>query len=334
MSGIGGGAARPVYRKRDDLPFSLGLDMPFGEGHMDGGTPRWSDLLAMAKAAEEVGFDVVWVSDHMGFESDAGEWEGCWEALTVTAALAAATSRVQLGNYVLAMPYRNPALLAKMAETLDEISGGRFILGLGAGWNKPEFDRFDFPWDGRFDRFDDGMRIICSLLREGTADHDGKVVSARGAEIRPRGPRPEGLPVVTGAHGPRTMRLSAELADGWDGGSGNLEEAKEILARMDEACRSVGRDPTTLERSLEAFVRTVPASDGKPPRERELTGSPDELAGSLLRYADLRIQHLVITVLPLTVDGVREFGPVIESMKASRADSPRTASFEGSRLSR
>jgi alkanesulfonate monooxygenase SsuD/methylene tetrahydromethanopterin reductase-like flavin-dependent oxidoreductase (luciferase family) len=308
---------RPVYRERHDLPFSLGLDLPFGEGHMDGETPRWSDLLAMARTAEEIGFDVLWVSDHMGFQTDANEWEGCWEALTLTAALAASTSRVQLGNYVLAMPYRNPALLAKMAETLDEISGGRFILGLGAGWNKPEFDRFDFPWDGRFDRFEDGLRIICSLVREGSADYTGKQASAHGAEIRPRGPRPEGLPVITGAHGPRTMRLTAELADGWDAGSGSIEDSREILRKMDEACRSVGRDPATLERSVEAIVRTVPAPEAARTSPKELTGSPEDLARSLLRYAELRIQHLVITVNPSNLDGVREFGPVIEAMTSA-----------------
>jgi probable F420-dependent oxidoreductase len=290
--------------------------MPFGEGHTDGGTPRWTDLLAMAQAAEQIGFDVLWISDHMGFVGDSGEWEGCWEAWTLLSALAASTNRVQLGNYVLAMPYRHPAVLAKMAETLDEVSGGRVILGVGAGWNKPEFDAFDFPFRDRFDRFEDGLRIICSLLRTGRADHDGKVVSARGAQIRPRGPRPEGLPVMVGAEGPRMLRLTAELADAWDGGNTPAnDDARDLLRRVDEACRAVGRDPSTLERSLEAVVRTIPVSTGEPGRN-ELRGSPDELASALLRYADLRISHLVVTVHPQTPDGVRAFAPVIEAMAA------------------
>jgi probable F420-dependent oxidoreductase len=308
---------RPVYTTRPDLPFTLGLDMPFGEGHMDGGTPRWSDLLAMAQTAEEIGFDVLWVSDHMGFVGDSGEWEGCWEAWTLLSALAVSTSRVQLGNYVLAMPYRHPAVLAKMAETLDEVSGGRVILGIGAGWNKPEFDAFDFPFKDRFDRFEDGLRIVCSMLRTGRADHEGKVVSARGALIKPRGPRPEGLPVIVGAEGPRMLRLAAELADGWDGGNTPAnDDARNLLRRVDEACRSVGRDPATLSRSLEAVVRTIPVSNGEPPERNELRGSPDELASALLRYADLRIRHLVITVHPQTADGVRAFAPVIGAMAA------------------
>jgi probable F420-dependent oxidoreductase len=289
--------------------------MPFGEGHMDGGTPRWSDLLAMGQTAEQIGFDVLWVSDHTGFVGDDGDWRGCWEAWTVLSALAASTSRVQLGNYVLAIPYRNPALLAKMAETLDEISGGRVILAIGAGWNKPEFDRFDFPFTDRFDRFEDGIRIICSMLRTGKADYTGKVVSAHGAEIRPRGPRPEGLPVMVGASGPRMLRLTAELADAWDGGSGGLEKSKEAVSKMDEACRAVGRDPATIARSLEAVVRTIPDGNAAP-NEKELRGSPEEVAATLLRYADLGIQHLVFTIEPQTLEGVRAFAPILQAMTA------------------
>jgi probable F420-dependent oxidoreductase len=309
---------RPTYTTRPDLPFTLGLDMPFGEGHMEGGTPRWADLLAMGQAAEQIGFDVLWVSDHMGFRDESGEWNGCWEAWTLLSALAASTTRVQLGNYVLAMPYRHPAVLAKMAETLDEVSGGRVILGVGAGWNKPEFDAFDFSFTDRFDRFEDGLRIITALLRTGRADHDGKVVSARGALLKPRGPRPEGLPVMVGAEGPRMLRLTAELADAWDGGSGSFEEAQAIIRKVDDACESVGRDPKTLSRSLEAVVRTIPAADGATPDEKELRGSAEELAAALLRYADLRIAHLVITVHPQTAEGVRAFRPVIEAMKISQ----------------
>jgi probable F420-dependent oxidoreductase len=308
---------RSTYTRRADLPLTLGLDMPFTEGDMHGQTPRWADLREMAQAAEEVGFDVVWFSDHMGFADDKGSWEGwrgSWEALTVTAALAASTSRVQLGNFVLAVPFRNPGLLAKMAETIDEISGGRFILGIGAGWNEPEFRAWDFPYDDRFDRFEDSLRIICSMLRTGRADHEGKVVSARGALTKPRGPRPEGLPVMVGAGGPRMLRLTAELADAWDGGMTPVDEAHEILGKVDAACRAAGRDPRTLQRSLEALVCTIPEAADEPPEKNELRGTPEELAAELLRYAPLGIDHLVITTNPQTVDGVRAFRPVIAAM--------------------
>jgi probable F420-dependent oxidoreductase len=305
---------RPTYTTRPDLPFTLGLDLPFAEGHMDGETPRWSHLREMGLAAEEVGFDVLWVSDHMGFQTDSGGWNGAWEAWTLLSALAASTSRVQLGNYVLAVPYRNPAVLAKMAETLDEVSGGRLILGIGAGWNKPEFDAFDFPYKDRFDRFEDAIRIITSMLRTGRADHKGHVISARGALIKPRGPRPEGLPVMVGAGGPRMLRLTAELADAWDGGNTKPEAAAPLIRSLDELCEAVGRDPKTLERSLEAVVRTLPVADGSPAEGNELRGSTDELAEALLRYAPLGIQHLVITVKPQRPEAVHAFRPIIEAM--------------------
>jgi probable F420-dependent oxidoreductase len=316
---------RPTYTTRPDLPFTLGLNMPFVEGRMDGETPRWMRLREMAQTAEDVGFDALWVSDHMGFEQDSGDWNGAWEAWTLLSALAASTSRVQLGNFVLAVPFRNPALLAKMAETLDEISGGRVILGIGAGWNKPEFDAFDFPYKGRFDRFEDAIRIITAMLRTGRADHKGHVVSARGALIKPRGPRPEGLPVMVGAGGPRMMRLTAELADAWDGGNTKPNEAAPVIRSLDEICEAVGRDPKTLARSFEAVVRTLPARDGSTAEGNELRGSTDELAAALLRYAPLGIQHLVITVRPQTPEAVQALRPIIEAMASAAAGTPTAA---------
>jgi alkanesulfonate monooxygenase SsuD/methylene tetrahydromethanopterin reductase-like flavin-dependent oxidoreductase (luciferase family) len=173
---------------------SLGLNIPYVEHAMDGATPRWADILAMARAAESVGFDAVWVSDHVGFGDPEGEWSGGWESWTLLSALAAAVPGVRLGTYVLAMPYRNPALLAKMAETLDEVSGGRVILGVGAGWNEPEFASYSFPWERRFDRFEEGLRILTAMLRHGRATVDGRLEHAASARLAPRGPRPAGLP--------------------------------------------------------------------------------------------------------------------------------------------
>ena len=127
----------------------------------------------MATAGEAVGFDTLWISDHLGFGDPAGEWSGAWESMTLLSALAVAVPRVRLGTYVTAMPLRNPALLAKMAETLDEVSGGRFILGLGAGWNEPEFTAFGVPFERRFDAFEEGLRIIAAMFHDGHADLDG-----------------------------------------------------------------------------------------------------------------------------------------------------------------
>ena len=133
----------------------------------------------------------IWVSDHVGFGDPEGAWQGAWESWTLLSALAASTSRVALGNYVLAVPFRNPALLAKMAETLDEISGGRLILGLGAGWNEPEFTSYGVPFDDQFRRFEDGLRIITEMLRRGSSTHDGRTIQTRIGPDRAARPAPE-----------------------------------------------------------------------------------------------------------------------------------------------
>lgn len=270
---------------------------------MDGETPQWADILAMATTAESAGFDAIWISDHVGFGDPDGEWHGAWESWTLLSALGAATRRVRLGTYVSAAPFRNPALLAKMAETLDEVSGGRVILGLGAGWNEPEFRAFGFPFERRFDRFEDGIRIITSMLRTGRADYEGSLESAHGARLQPRGPRATGLPVMVGASGPRMLRLTAELADEWNAGMRAPDDLAPLLAAVDVACAAAGRDPATLVRSAEALVETGGAFD------------PAATADHLRRYADLGIAHVQVQLRPNSIVGVRAFAPVLEALR-------------------
>jgi probable F420-dependent oxidoreductase len=295
------------------MALTLGLNLPYVEGTMDGATPRWADIRAMATTAESIGFDAVWISDHLGFGDPHGAWHGAWESWTLLSALAAATSRVRLGTYVTAMPLRNPALLAKMAETLDEVSGGRVVLGLGAGWNEPEFRAFGVAWDRRFDRFEEGLRLIAAMFHDGRADADGRFARAGGAPIAPRGPRPAGPPIVVGTHGARMLRLTAELADEWNAGMVTPEELEPLVARVDAACAAVGRDPATLARSAEALVRTIDAGGGVP-EERELRGSPAELAAALRRYGDLGMAHVQVQLRPNRVEAVAAFAPVLREL--------------------
>ena len=292
----------------------LGLNLPYVEGAMEGATPRWTDIREMATTGEAMGFDALWISDHVGFGDPGGKWTGAWESWTLLTALAAVTTRPHLGTYVSAVPYRNPALFAKMAETLDEVSGGRVILGLGAGWNEPEFESYGFPWRRRFDRFEDALRIITSMLRTGTATHEGRVERARNARLQPRGPRPTGLPVMVGTTGPRMLRLTAELADHWNAGLRPPEEVERLSRDVDEACHAVGRDPATLTRSAEVLVRTLPAGDDPPPKEHELRGEPAVIADALRRYAPLGVTHLQVQLRPNSVEGVRAFAPVMEAL--------------------
>jgi alkanesulfonate monooxygenase SsuD/methylene tetrahydromethanopterin reductase-like flavin-dependent oxidoreductase (luciferase family) len=300
---------------------TLGLNLPYVEGSMDGATPHWDDIRAMAVEAEALGFDAVWVSDHVGFgDPDAG-WSGAWESWTLLSALAVATTRVRLGTYVSAVPYRNPALLAKMAETLDEVSVGRVILALGAGWNEPEFTAFGFPFERRFDRFEDGLRIITSMLRTGRADHDGRLDSARGALIRPRGPRPAGLPVMVGAAAPRMLRLCAELADEWNAGMRTPADLAPMLDVLDAALEAAGRARTSIARSAEAMVEPAGDADDADDVEtrgswdRPLCGSPSVIARGLRRYADLGCDHVQVQVRPNSIEGLRSFAPVLEALR-------------------
>ena len=293
---------------------TLGLNLPYVEGSMDGRTPRWADVLAMASAAEAVGFEAIWISDHLGFGDPGGAWSGAWESWTLLSALAAATRRVRLGTYVSAVPLRNPAVLAKMAETLDEVSGGRLILGLGAGWNEPEFAAFGVPFDHRFDRFEEALRIITTMLRTGRATYAGTYAEARAARLEPRGPRPTGLPVMVGATGARMLRLTAELADEWNAGMRSPGDLVPLLAAVDAACLAAGRDPATLPRSAEVLIRVLPAADGSGPGEGELGGSATDIAAGLRRYADLGIHHVQVQLRPNTAVAVGEFASVLEAM--------------------
>ena len=155
----------------------IGLMLPLAEGE----TREFAEIRTMALTAEEQGLDSLWGADHLIFRDD-GETTGVHECWTVLTALAALTSRVEIGPLVLALPFRNPALTAKMAAELDEVSGGRLILGLGCGWHQPEFDAFGYPFDHRVSRFDEGLQVLVPLLREGRVNFAGEYHRAIDAE--------------------------------------------------------------------------------------------------------------------------------------------------------
>lgn len=170
----------------------IGLTLPLAE--YPRGQPGYEEIRALALQAEAAGFDSVWVFDHLLFRGPDGRAEGIWESWTTLSALADATSRVQLGTFVLCTGFRNPGVLAKMAVALDSISNGRLILGLGAGWHKPEFDAFGISFDWRVSRFEEALHVISSLLRTSMLDFEGRHYRADGGELRPRGVRASGPP--------------------------------------------------------------------------------------------------------------------------------------------
>ena len=171
-------------------PLKVGLFLPLWEESTRGRVPPWTEVLERAQAAEAVGFDSLWVPDHLILRFPDTETEGVWEGWSILAALAAVTGRVELGQLVTCTAFRNPALLAKMADTVDEISGGRLTLALGAGWHEPEFQAFGYPFERRVSRFEEAVTIIHGLLKQGQIDFEGTYYQARDCELRPRGPRP------------------------------------------------------------------------------------------------------------------------------------------------
>jgi len=265
-----------------------------------GTAPRWEQIRDEAMWAEERGFDSIWIYDHLVFRPGGDSPTiGMWEGWAVLIALGAVTERVELGPLVLCNQFRNPTVLAKQAHTLDEISNGRLIFGIGAGWNRAEFDAFGFPFDHRVDRFEEALQIIGPLLREGEVDFEGTYYRARRCEILPRSPRPGGPPLLVGGSGPRMLRLTARYADQWNGGHfGMPETVDESLAQVRQACEEVGRDPATLELTAAIIYRGEGAEPVNWGHQPLLTGGPDDIAAALAGYRDRGIAHVQFRVYP------------------------------------
>jgi probable F420-dependent oxidoreductase len=260
--------------------------------------PSYAEIRELALQAETTGFDSVWVFDHLLFRAPGAPAEGIWESWTVLSALAEATTQVRLGTFVLCTAFRNPAVLAKMAATLDEICSGRLILGLGAGWHQPEFEAFGIPFDHRVSRFEEALQVIVAMLRDGKTDFEGRYIRLRKAELRPRAVRPP--QVLIGGFQPRMRRLAARYGDMWNTcWFGEPSSLGETLAWIRATCVDEGRSPESLE--ITVGVNVVPVTDGTPtelPDYPVLAGTPAELANGLRGYAHLGVKHLICNLNP------------------------------------
>jgi probable F420-dependent oxidoreductase len=273
--------------------------------------PSWADARALTVRAEEVGFDSVWVMDHLIMTNENGPLP-VWEGWSLLSALAAVTQRVELGTLVMATSFRNPALLAKMADTVEEISGGRLILGLGAGWHEPEYREFGYPFDYRVSRFDEAFTIIRTLLRTSHVDFAGRYYEARDCELAPRGPRPHGPPILVGASGERMLHLTAAHADMWNGcWYRNPDDANRPLAAIDAACTDVGRDPSTLARTVGIWVDKADPS-GSNSSQGALRESPEQLAARLCAFAAKGISHIQVRVDQVNLAVVEAIAPALD----------------------
>ena len=218
---------------------------------------------------------------------------------------------------MLCTPFRNPALLAKMAHTLDEVSGGRLILGIGAGWHEPEFEAFGYSFERRVDRFEEALQIVRPLLNGETVDFEGEHYQAKNCVITPLGPRPDGIPLLIGAGKPRMLRLVARYADMWNTvWLGNPAALDERLENIHKACADVGRDPSTLAITAGIEVFFPDLGDTKPMIQDPLIGTNDELAQAFQAYAEAGVTHLIIHHSPTTLRGLERVAEAVDAYRS------------------
>ena len=283
------------------------------------------ELIEMAQAAETVGFDSVWYGDHLIYDLPVGA-RGPWEAWTTLAAIAASTSTIELGPLVASTSFHAPAMLAKQAATVDAISEGRLIVGLGAGWNQREYDAFGFPYDRRVSRFAEAFTIIRTLLRDGEIDFHGDYYSADRCVLHPRSPRPGGPSLMIGSVGARMLDLTLPYVDSWNmwwSQYGNTAAgfAKE-KTRVDALIEAAGRLSGSVEATAAVHVRL----EGGAGRQmgnyvgdlaiEPLTGSPAELADQLREWEYAGAAHVQLCVDPITRASIESLGDVLVEFRS------------------
>jgi alkanesulfonate monooxygenase SsuD/methylene tetrahydromethanopterin reductase-like flavin-dependent oxidoreductase (luciferase family) len=296
----------------------VGVQLPEVERRVD-----WPEMLAMARAAEAVGFDSVWVGDHLLYDLPGSVTRGPWEAWTSLAALAAATERVELGPLVASTAFHAPAMLAKMAATVDAISGGRLILGLGAGWNEREFRAFGFPYDHRVSRFEEAFTIVRTLLRDGRARFDGTYHTVDDCVLDPGPTRPGGPPLMVGSTSPRMLRIALPHVDAWNvwwSRYGNTPEGFAAVAeRVAEAAHAVGRDPGDIAPTAAVLV-ALPDGAGRVMGATynaavpAVRGSAADIAGHLDAMARAGARHLQLVVDPITQSSIERLGEALAEL--------------------
>ena len=297
-------------------PMTLGVMLPIADQDAyanDSPVAGFPEILAMARLAIEVGFEALWLPDHfiLQLEREGNRPRGVWECWTTCAALAAALPGVTIGALVACTGFHSPGSIAKMAESIDSIAGGTFVLGLGCGWHQPEYERYGYPFDHRVDRFEEALQVISPLLRQGEASFKGHYYQARGAVNYPRGPRwaDGGPPILIGANRPRMLRLTARFADVWNA-DWQREPATVAAqsAELDRACVEVGRDPRGLIRTAGSNFE-LEGSSGR--RFEPIGGTVEEMATKIREFEALGLAHYVCGLDPYTPRTLEQFAAVV-----------------------
>jgi len=283
----------------------IGVMIPVGDGDGEsGGTPGWAEISRFAKTAESSGLDSVWLADHFFYQAPDGQTYGMHEAWTLLSAIAAVTTRVELGTMVLCGSFRDPGVVAKMAATLDLVSDGRVVLGVGAGWHDPEYEAFGLPTDHRVGRFAEWLEIVARLVRGETVSLDGKYHQVREAVLAPAAQRR--IPILIAATRPRMLDLTAQWADAWNTAwFGPVDDkVRGRLGELDDALTRAGRPGNEVAKTVGITVRDVDQPAPAEPSRNAIDGSVEELAKVMKDYEALGVEHLIVSPEPMTARSV------------------------------
>jgi len=295
----------------------LGIVLPNMQYGPDRTTASWPEIRALAARSEAIGFDTIWIADELLWRMEDGPPRGCWDGVSLAGAVAAVTSKAKVGSWVLSALHRNPAIIAKTAETLDELSGGRFTFGLGAGHEWPgQAHAFGLPEDRIFARFEEALEIIVPLIRAGHADFEGQFYAARDLPQQPRGPRPGTMPLLIGGNGPKGQRAAVRFADIYSCYVEERATPSEVAPRlrsMEAICAELGRDPASIGRSVGVSVRPLEPAGFRPD---VISGSADEIADKFRAFRDAGFTQLEIMFGPGNMAGLEALEPVVAAIHA------------------
>jgi alkanesulfonate monooxygenase SsuD/methylene tetrahydromethanopterin reductase-like flavin-dependent oxidoreductase (luciferase family) len=291
-------------------PIRVGIQLPEVERNV-----RWAEVVAMARAAEGSGFDSIWLGDHLLYRDDGRPERGPWDAWTMLAGLAAVTEHVRLGPLVACLAFHPPGVLARMAAGVNEISGGRLVLGVGAGWNETEFRAFGFPFDHTVSRFEESFEIVRRLLAGERVGFNGEFHSVEDAVLLP--PPRRRVPIMLGSNGARMLGIALPHVDAWNTwftSYGNTVEGfANLRGDIDGACVKAGRDPAELIHSACVFVRV---GDGPGERPNDI---PPVALGNLVAHlrllAEAGADEAVLVLDPIDERSTRQAANAILDLK-------------------
>jgi alkanesulfonate monooxygenase SsuD/methylene tetrahydromethanopterin reductase-like flavin-dependent oxidoreductase (luciferase family) len=293
-------------------PCKVGVQLPEVERFVP-----WPEYLDLARRAEAVGFDSIWVGDHLLYDLPDGSTRGPYEAWTTLAAVAAVTERAEIGPLVASATFHPPAMLSKQAATIDAISQGRLILGLGAGWNRREYDAFGFPYDRRVSRFEEALAIIVPLLREGRTTYHGRFYDVEDCVLDPRPVRPGGPPIMLGSNSARMLSIGLPVVDAWNVWWSIYENSVERFAQIKAEIDAVTPAGRHVEATAAVLV-TLPGGEGRLMGDtydaNVIRVTPDDLGDHVRAMAAAGATHLQLVLDPITAESLDTIGAALADL--------------------